>query len=644
MPLSITVLRRALFGTPIATADAHLTLLSKRLALPVFASDAISSVAYATQQILLAFGAAGLWALSEEATYRHHTLVVTALIVALLVIIVMSYWQTIYAYPSGGGSYIVSKDNLGTNAGLVAAAALLIDYVLTVSVSVASGIQNLASIPLLQPLQLSEHLVLASTVAIAALTVANLRGLKESGRLFAGFTYGFVLLALLTSFLAIFGESFGWQFERTEIDAVYKSFPGTPTAGPFAAVGIAVFLRAFANGCCAMTGTEAVSNGIPAFQHHQSRNAAITLVWMAAILGVLFFGTSLAATKLHIVYWEQAGRTAPAVIDQISGAVYGKRGLWSVLYVAMQFFTAAILILAANTSFADFPRLASILARDGFIPRQFSSLGDRLVFHNGIFALGVAASVLIALKGGSVDALIPMYAVGVFTAFTLSQAGMVRHWLTHRGARWHSRAFLNGIGALVTGIVLVDIAVEKFAEGAWVVLLLITLSYVAFQSIAGHYRQIGQSLALDGPPVIPPPKQHIAVVLVSGVHRATLPAIAYAMALSDRVVAVSVELGDAAQSNRLQEAWRSLGAPFELVILPSPHRSLVRPIVKYINRLRSASGQDETLITAVIPELIPERWWHRLLHGNSGLFLRLALSPYRDVIVAPVRYPIARKS
>lgn len=637
---ALHLVRRAVFGTPIASSEAHHTLLSKRVALPVFASDAISSVAYATQQILLAFGAAGLWMIAEQEAYSRNTLIVTAMIVGLLFIIVMSYWQTIYAYPSGGGSYIVSKDNLGTRAGLIAAAALLIDYVLTVSVSVASGVQNLASIPALRPLHLSDHFVFASIVAIAFLTIANLRGLKESGRLFAGFTYGFVILALITVTLAIFGANFGWHFELAEVHEVYRSHPPSLVPGAASVVGIAVFLRAFANGCCAMTGTEAVSNGIPAFQHHQSRNAAITLVWMAIILAVLFFGTSLAAIQLHIVYWEEGGRSAPAVIDQISGAVYGKSGPWSVLYLAMQFFTAAILILAANTSFADFPRLASILARDGFVPRQFSSLGDRLVFHNGIFALGVAASLLIVAKGGSVDALIPMYAVGVFTAFTLSQAGMVRHWLSHRGRRWQARALLNGLGAIVTAVVLADIAVEKFAEGAWVVILVIALSYAAFRAIARHYVSIRSQLALDGPPAIPPAKNHLAVVLVSGLHRATLPALAYAASISENVEAVSVELGDPSQSAMLMESWNALGTSIPLTIVKSPHRSLVRPIIKYLNKRRSEAGADGILITAVIPELVPQSWWHRMLHGNSGLFLRLALGPYPDVVVAPVRFAV----
>src|SRR5581483_8895402 len=376
-------LRRILLGKPVASEHLAHTFLPKRLALPVFASDAISSVAYATQQIILALGAAGLWIAEQRGAYTHYTLLLSGLIVTLLAIVIVSYWQTIFAYPSGGGSYIVSKDNLGTMPGLIAAAALLIDYVLTVSVSIASGVQNLASIPIVERYHLDHHLVAWCLLFIALLTLANLRGLKESGAMFAFFTYGFVLMCYVMIALGLIGPLFGWTFHP---EYVNQTWPGSADAARHAATtfGIVVLLRAFANGCSAMTGTEAVSNGIPAFREPKSRNAALTLVAMGVILGTVFLGISWLAMNLHVVYWEEHGQTANAVIDQISGAVFGKTGKWAFLYLTTQFFTAAILVLAANTSYADFPRLASILARDRFLPKQLANLGDKLVFNNGI--------------------------------------------------------------------------------------------------------------------------------------------------------------------------------------------------------------------------------------------------------------------
>lgn len=634
---AIRRLRRVLLGAPVPSNKSEHTLLSKLVALPVFASDAISSVAYASQQILLALGAAGLWLTTERARYDQYAFGIAVVIVLLLVVVVTSYWQTVFAYPAGGGSYIVSKENLGTTAGLIAAAALLIDYVLTVSVSVAAGLQNLAGIPFLRNTGFDGHLVSISLVTIGVLTVANLRGLKESGSIFSVFTYGFVTLCLLMILIGLFGPLFGWTFDTAEVEQVYRDYPGGPNSAAQALRGfsLVVLLRAFANGCSAMTGTEAVSNGIPSFAEPKCRNAAITLLWMAGILGVLFLGITAVALKLHIVYWEAGGRTAPSVIDQISGAIFGKHGPLSILYLTTQISTAAVLILAANTSFADFPRLSSILARDGFVPRQLSSLGDKLVFHNGIIVLGILAGTLVAAKGGNVDSLIPMYAVGVFLAFTLSQYGMVIHWKRHRGEGWVRRAAINGCGALLTAIVLVDIIAEKFFEGAWFVVIVLAILVAIFRSISVHYEHVRQELA---PPAAIPefiPRDHVVVIPVSGFHRGVLPALEYARGLSSDCRAVYVEI-DPQKTTELTERWKSALPEIPLVVLKSPFRSLLRPLLKYLDTLEREDTQRN--ITVIIPEFVTPTWWQRCLHGNTALLIKLALANRRHIVICNVRY------
>ena len=469
-----------LLGVPIPNWQAEESRVPKILALPVFSSDAISSVAYATQEILLALGAAGLAAAGAAAAYQRMIWEVTLAIVLLLVVVVISYRQTIYAYPSGGGSYLVSKDNLGPNVGLIAAAALLIDYILTVSVSVASGVQNLVSTPAFAFLQ--AHVVLVSVSLVALLIVANLRGLKDSGKLFALPTYSFVLLCYTMVGFGLLGPHFGWTLHLNEVNQALPDHYGH-TAGAVGMVGLLVGLRAFANGCSAMTGTEAISNGIPAFEKPESANAAKTLVAMGLILGSLFLGISALAIRFHVVYWEQAGKTAPAVIDQLSGAVFGRTGWSAWLYYAVQLATVAILVLAANTSFADFPRLASILASDRYLPRQLAARGDRLVFSRGIILLGVVSSALLVGFEANVDRLIPLYALGVFTAFTLSQSGMVLHWFKHRGQGWILKACINGLGAVTTGVVFAVILAEKAPQGAWTVVVMALLLVMLFQAI-----------------------------------------------------------------------------------------------------------------------------------------------------------------
>jgi len=642
LPLSSTQkIRRLVFGNPISSENVSHSLLPKYLALPVFSSDAISSVAYATQQIVLALGGAGMWVAAQQAEYTNYTMAVSCAIVGLLAMVVLSYWQTIFAYPNGGGSYIVSKSNLGIYPGLIAAAALLIDYVLTVSVSIASGIQNLKDVPLFAPLHVADHLVLYCCIAIGFLTFANLRGLKESGSLFAAPTYIFVLMCYLMIVIGLAGHLVGWHFHTEYVNQSWSSAVQIEksTLGTF---GLIVLLRAFANGCSAMTGTEAISNGVPAFQENKSRNAALTLVAMGVILGTIFLGISWLAMQFHVVYWEFNGSTAPAVIDQISGCIFGKEGAWSSAYVITQIFTALILVLAANTSFADFPRLSSLLARDGFLPRQLSALGDKLVFNNGIIALGILSALLIVLKKGSVDAMIPLYAIGVFLAFTLSQAGMVTHWFRLKTQGWHVKALINGCGAFATFLVLIDIAVEKFVDGAWVIILLIMALVVVFRKTFAHYTDVSAQLRIDANETIDMvPKENIVLVLVQGINRGTLSALNYALSLSTDCIAVHVQL-DEVQTAAFREHWARVFPNVRLEVLNSPFRSLLEPIMTFVAKTQSSS--PDANITVVIGEFVATKWWHSFLHGHTGLVLKLAMLGKRNVVVTNVRYYLEKRA
>ncbi|HLI49095.1 MAG TPA: APC family permease [Chthonomonas sp.] len=638
---------RVLLGRPLSSSQMEHTLLPKFLALPVFSSDAISSVAYATQEILLVLGGAGLWISSAQPLYSHYTMLITTLIVILLAIVVASYWQTIHGYPNGGGSYIVAKDNLKPRfmpdlPGLIAASALLIDYVLTVAVSIASGVQNLESLPLPPWLQWLhfDHLVLWCLLFIGLLTLANLRGLKESGSMFAIFTYGFVIMCYLMIFLGVFGHAFlGWHVHPQYANQRWwdGSTAQSPGANTMGTVGLFLLLSAFANGCSAMTGTEAVSNGIPAFREPKSHNAAWTLIYMGIILGSILLGISYLAVNFHVVYWEHAGQTAPAVIDQISGTVFGKTGRWQFLYWAAQFFTAAILVLAANTSYADFPRLSSILARDRYMPKQMANLGDKLVFTNGILLLGLFASLLIVWKKGNVDALIPLYAIGVFTAFTLSQAGMVVHWYNLRKVvrGWQVKAFFNGLGAVATGLVFIDLIIEKSPEGAWIVLILVPIMVYLFKRIHAHYEEVAKLLTLDN--YCPPkePQKNIVLVLVPTLHRGVMQALEYARSISSDCRAVHVCVNPE-ETPRLIQRWEQWVHDVPLVILNSPYRTLIEPIMRYLDAIHLE--RPNTTITVVIPEFVPPKWWHAFLHGQSAARLKLALLGREDVVVTNVRY------
>jgi amino acid transporter len=606
--------KHALLGTPIPTAREAHERLNKIRALAVFSSDALSSVAYGGEEIMKVLVLAGAGALTL-------TLPISAVIVLLLAIVVLSYRQTIRAYPSGGGSYIVANDNLGMLPGLTAAGALLIDYVLTVSVSIAAGVAALTSmVPDWLP-----YTVPMTVGAVVLIALANLRGIRESGTIFAAPTYLFVVMMYLL---------IGWGLFR--LFTGDYSYTPPPSVRPFGAESLSVFLvlRAFAQGCSAMTGTEAISNGVPAFKAPESQNARMTLVWMGVLLGSMFFGMNFVATQMGIL-----PASDETVLSQLGRVVLGDG---SPLYIVLQVATALILVLAANTSFADFPRLSSILARDRFLPRLFQFRGDRLAFTSGIVTLALFAIVLLVIFNGSVDQLIPLYAVGVFASFTLSQSGMVVHWRRLRERGWQRSAIINGAGAAATAVVTLVIAVTKFAEGAWLVVLLIPMLILFFWGIHRHYQVLDRARRAETP-LVPEQISVRAVVPVvdAGVQARQALAFARAIAADDQhVVAVHVT-DDMPSAERLAREWEEWAPGVELVIVESPFRSLGGPLLAYIDALKDTHPQDT--ITVVLPEFVPSHWWEHLLHNQTALRLKAALLFHPGVVVANVPYHMARR-
>jgi len=597
-------LKRVFLGSPLPTAQSRHERLAKSTALAVFASDALSSVAYATEEILLVLVLAGTVALS-------YSIPISIAIAILIAIVVSSYRQTIRAYPQGGGAYIVSKDNLGVPAGLVAGAALLIDYVLTVAVSVAAGIAALTSaVPALFPYR--PWLCVAAVVAIA---VTNLRGIRESGKIFAAPTYLFIGSV---GVLIIYG-GFGALFDFLPEAPYQRHPPGLE------GVGLFLFLRAFASGCTALTGVEAVSDGVPAFKPPEAHNARVVLTVLGVILIVLFLGITFLAYDFGIV-----PRHEETVVSQLARHVFGG----GAFYYEIQAVTMLILLLAANTSFADFPRLSFFLARDRFIPRQFATQGDRLVFSNGILILSGVAALLLVIFGGDTHALIPLYAVGVFLSFTLSQASMVRRWLRLKEDGWWWRWWLNAIGALVTGLVMITIAATKFTHGAWIVVLLIPTLVAVFVLVPRHYEEVAVQLSLDAfsPP---PPMTNTVLVLVGDIHRGVIKAIQYAKTLSPNAKAVFVET-DPERTRRLEEKWGRYGMGVPLIVLTSPYRSLLRPLTEYIDHLQN-QGENH-VVTIVLPEFIPARWWQLGLHNQTAFLIKGAMLFRKNVIVTDVPY------
>jgi amino acid transporter len=598
-------LKRVLVGQPLATAQARHERLSKTTGLAIFASDNLSSVAYASEEILRVLILAGVGALDLASPIG----VVIAIVIA---IVIYSYRQTIVAYPQGASDYIVAKDNIGTLAGLTAGGALLIDYTLTVAVSVSAGVAAITSAaPALFP-----YRVLLCVAAITLIAVGNLRGVRESGRLFALPSYAFI---------AAFAVLIGTGFARYLLGTAPESPLPPPSTAPLLPLTAILVLRAFASGAVALTGIEAVADGVTAFKPPEVRNARVVLAVLGAIMVTLFVGTTALADLYDVV-----PRDEETVVSQLAWSIFGG----GPLYYVVQSVSMLILILAANTAFADFPRLAFFMARDGYLPRQFGNRGDRLVFSNGVVILAVVAVGLVILFHGSTHALIPLYAVGVFTSFTLSQASMVRRWLRTRPERWRWRVAINAVGALTTGTVLIVVAATKFVDGAWIVILLIGLLISLFLAIRSHYASVARQLSLDG--LEPPgPMGTTVLVLVGDLHRGVVQAVQYAQALSPSAKAVYVET-DPERTRRLEERWGKWGLGAPLVVLTSPYRSLMGPLLDYIDHLRQQAPNH--MVTLVLPEFIPARWWQQLLHNQTALLIKGAMLFRKNVVVTDVPY------
>ena len=605
--------RVALIGRRIPTGDEIHERIGMFKGLAVFASDNISSSAYATEEIMRVLALAGAGALAL-------TMPITVAIVGVLAIVVASYQQTIRAYPNGGGSYIVASENLGPAAGLTAAAALLTDYVLTVSVSIAAGVAALTSIV---P-ELYDQRVAIGVASVVILCIGNLRGIRESATLFSIPTY-----AYLVAILGLLGYGL-YRFATGDLPAYAAPDSWRPVEGA-QALGIILILRAFASGSVALTGTEAVSNGVPAFRPPEWRRAQRVLIVMGASFGVIFLGMSFLAGQIGILPDPSEAQT---VVSQLTAVLVGAGTPY---HYFVQISTALLLILAANTAYADFPRLSSILARDGFMPRLFSYRGDRLAFTIGIVVLSLLASALIVGFGGSVTNLIPLYTVGVFVAFTLSQTGMVRHWwrlrATERG--WRRRAAFNAVGAVATAIVAVVVGTAKFTLGAWMVLILIPVLIAGMWAIQRHYRSVGDALTLDRGPLrvaVPAPR---VIVPVSRIDRATLTALAFARAVSPDPLAVHISDGPA-EAAEMRKRWDELGAGMELAIVESPYRVLVRPLLAYLDALERRDPSRP--VTVVLSEFVPRRSWEYLLHNQTALRLKLRLFFRRNTVVIDVPY------
>ncbi len=604
--------KRVLVGKPLASSELGHQRLGKLVGLAVFSSDAIASTAFASEEILQVLvpviGAAAI----------GYLLPISIVVVVLLVIVVASYRQTIFAYPGGGGSYIVSRENLGTKPALIAGASLLVDYTLNVAVSAAAGVAALTS----AASGLRGHPVVLSLALVAIITVANLRGVKESGRLFAGPVYGYVVAMVLLVGVGLARTYFG------HLGTIPKATDPVGSAHAIEAVTTLLLLRAFASGAIALSGVEAISNGVPTFRKPESHNAATTLMWTGTILGSLFFGIAVLAGRLKPTLSK-----SETILSQMGHAVFGSSH--NPGYFLLLASTVAILCLSANTSFADFPRLSSIIANDGFMPHQLANRGDRLVYSNGIIALSLASAGLLIGFNGNVTKLVPLFAVGLFSAFTLSQTGMVIHHLRLREPRWHYSIVVNAVGALACFVVLVVVVVSKFTEGAWVPTVVIPLIVVAFAGIKRHYKRFEGTLHAVTPAVIPVVR-HTVVIPIGRVTPAVLQAIGYAQAMKpDHLVAVKVISDDEARQEAL-DAWALLDCGIPLDIIESPYRDLAAPIMKYIDQLDDLYNND--LITVLIPEFVVHSWWAHALHNQSALALkaRLLFRPNTAVTSLPI--------
>jgi amino acid transporter len=610
----VSVAKRLLIGKPIATSEEHHQKLSKRVALPIFASDAVSSTAYATDEIILVLTLqAGIGA----AAWGYLT-PIAVVVAVLLVIVVVSYRQTIYAYPSGGGAYVVSRENLGETPSLVAGASLLTDYILTVAVSVAGGVLAIQSAFEFD----SKWRVPLCLLMIAVMTVANLRGLRESGSLFAPPTYLYIVMLVLLITVGLYRVYFK-DLGPIPLDSLSED--AQELASETASLSILMLLRAFSSGAVALSGVEAVSNGVPAFRKPAPRNAATTLAMMAVILGTCFLGISILASKLK----PYRGEDDPTGIALMAEHVYDGK---NVLFWVTQIATFAILILAANTAYQGFPGLSSIIARDRYLPRQLANRGDKLVFSNGIIFLAVAAGVLITVFQGNISALIPLYAFGVFTGFTLSQAGMVVHHLRFRDPRWRASLAVNAVGCVATGVVAIVVVVSKFTEGAWIPAVLIPALVIGFRMISRHYARVQTAVAVDDS-YRPKRRTHLVVVLVGTVNRGVLEAVQYARELApERLIAVSV-VTDAEEQEQLAKAWADHDLPIPLHTIASPYRELTQPVLQYLDELDAESPDD--VLTVVIPEFVT-KWKTQWLHNQSAFALKARLLYRPNTVVTSV--------
>jgi amino acid transporter len=617
-------------GQPLQTADAPHQTIGKAVGLAVFASDALSSTAYATQEILGVLAAAGTLAFG-------YVFPVSIAIVILLAVVTISYEQTIHAYPGGGGAYIVSRDNLGELPAQMAGAALLTDYILTVAVSISAGVAQIVSA---FPTLVNYRIELGVTAVLLVMMI-NLRGVKESGTAFAIPTYFFIIMMFSMVGFGIFRSLNGTLGILTEP-------PALSVVPAISGITAFLLLHAFANGTTALTGVEAISNGIPAFNEPRSHNAGVTLIWMSLILGALFLGISHLTGRIGGVFSEQE-----TIISQIARTVFNGRGP---LYLATLGATTVILIMAANTAFADFPRLGALAAADGFLPRQLTFRGSRLVYSNGIITLSVIASILIVLFKASVTLLIPLYAIGVFLSFTLSQTGMARRWwkighlkpdqeISERGStlrydsKWKSKMVVNGFGAICTAIAMLVFAITKFREGAWVVLILTPVLVTLFFTINRHYIDLAHNLSLEDFSGNPTRQmRHRVIMPVSGVHQGTMDGLRYARLLSDDVTVVHISL-DAAETEKVQKKWATWGEGTRLVILDSPYRLFIEPLLEYLEEIIDNRQPNET-ITVVVPQFIPSQRWHNVLHMQTANVLRTELLNKHGVVVTDVPYHV----
>jgi amino acid transporter len=623
MTVPISGIKRLLVGRPLRSTQLQETLLPKSLALPVFCSDPISSVAYATEEIVLVLAAGG-------AAYVSMAKWVALAVTALLIIVVLSYRQTCYAYPNGGGAFAVSLENFGPRPALIAASALLVDYVMTVAVSIVSGVVAITSaVP-----SLRSHAVVLSVLFVTLLVLANLRGVRESGRVFAIPTYAFIGLTMLMLIVAVVRGASG---HLPQAETAGQTLHRTVAVGGLATLLLA--LRAFASGCTALTGVEAISNGVPSFRRPKSRNAAQTLGIMGALAVSMFVGITVLALHLH-AHAQPSGN--PSVISQIAAAVYGRH---QVLFYLYQAATAGILILAANTAFNGFPVLASILAQNRYLPRQLHNRGDKLVFSNGIIVLGGLAVALVVGFDANIDRLIQLYIIGVFTSFTLSQAGMVKHWnrllreTTGADARrMRTSRVINFVGTVSTAVVLVVVLYTKVVHGAWIAILAMIFLFMLMRGIRRHYDAVSAELDIDAVEPLTLPSRNHAVVLVSRLHLPTLRAISYARATRpSTLTAVTINL-DEGDVGQLIEAWKAHEIPVELVVLDSPYREITRPLLRYIRDLHRSSPRD--VVTVFIPEYVVGRWWEQVLHNQSALRLKARLLFEPGVMVTSVPWQL----